>query len=224
MSDLRTSKAFQECQGDFFKIVSDLAASFGSPARLKILQILSQAPRSVQEISEITGETVANTSQHLQRLLSESLVAVKKEKLSRIYSLSNPRIALLIESLFDVAECVSQDFVKVDEKLKDESLQHPEDFENILRAVENKKALFVDVRDVYESEQSPVDGAISLPLETLKDSASVLQKNKTYFVFCRGRFCSMANEGVNILRSLGFKAYRVRKSAAIINRKGKLYE
>lgn len=199
-----------------FQAVAGLATSFGSCARLKIIYLLAQAPRSVENIAEITGESIANTSQHLKRLLHERIVCVKKEKLSRIYSLSDERVALFVEKLFDLAECLSHDYMSAEKELAPDEIENHDNFEAIVNAVKNKKAVLIDLRDEYESTQSPVEGAVSIPITKLKHEAKNFAKSKTYFLFCRGRACCQGSEGVNILRALGFKAYWLKEGPVVL--------
>jgi DNA-binding transcriptional ArsR family regulator len=206
MKEMKT----QETNRLIFEEVAALASTFASPARLRILYILAQDPRSVDSISQITGESIANTSQHLQKLLHEGLVLVRKEKLSRIYSLSDELIILLIEDLFNLTEKIAPRFSFQIEDLKQVDLL------SIIEDLQSKKAIMLDVRDEYESSYSPIEDAISVPLSLLKEKTKTLKKNKTYYIFCRGRACDLASEGVNILRNEGFKAFRLKESPLII--------
>jgi DNA-binding transcriptional ArsR family regulator/rhodanese-related sulfurtransferase len=212
---MKASKTMETKQ-QIFETVAAIASTLGSPARLKILHILAQAPRSVEVVAGITGESVANTSQHLQRLLHERLVSVRKDKLSRIYRLSDPGIALLIEGLFDLAERISPTLAQMETCLIEAEIGKTVTLLSVLEDIQSKKAILLDVREGYEASQSPVPGAISLPLDTLKGNAKSLAKSKTYYLFCRGRACELASEGVKLLRSLGFKAYRLKESPAAI--------
>ncbi|MBF0360627.1 MAG: helix-turn-helix domain-containing protein [Oligoflexia bacterium] len=201
-----------------FEIVALIASSIGQKSRLKILQLLSQAPRSVEVLAELSGEAIANTSQHLRRLYKDGLVSVRKDKLSRIYSLKDERIAFFIENLFDLAEHISSDYLQSSNQIVDEEIKNKKDIPTIIEEIINKKAILLDVRDAYESEHTCVEGALTIPLEQLLSRAKTFSKNKTYYLFCRGRICSSASEGVNILRELGLKAYRLQESPLTLKR------
>ena len=200
---------------------AEIGSSFSSAARLKILHILAQAPRSVESIAEITGESVGNTSQHLQRLLRAGLLAVTKEKLSRIYRLRDERVAILVEDLFELAESLSSEFKEAEHGITDVDFILPGRLDEILKQVRGSKAALIDVREKAETEGSPVEGAIEIPAKQLKARAASLPKGKIYFIFCRGRACTLASEGVKILRSMGFTAYRLKESPAALRRKSR---
>jgi len=190
-----------------FNIASSVASVFSSPTRLKIIYILAQAPRSVEAISKMTGETMANTSQHLQKLLREGFVISHKDKLSKIYRLKDELISLILEKLFDLSE-------KIQENTQDEPKQVS--LLSIVEDIQNNKAIILDIRDEYETSQTPVLNAISLPLETLAEKAKTLKKSKTYYVFCRGRACELASKGVSILQAAGLRAFRLKESPTSI--------
>jgi len=206
-------------QNAVFETLATLVSALGSKARLKILYLLAQAPRSVDALATLTGETVANTSQHLQRLLHQGLVLITKDKLSHIYRVSNTNVALMIENLFDLAESTSPAHVQAQKNLSSVNTTQPTTLFSVVESVQKKKALLLDVRESYETSHTPVPGSLSLPLSELKKKAKDLSKNKTYYLFCRGRACVDANEGVNILRSLGFKAYRLKESPSTLQNK-----
>jgi DNA-binding transcriptional ArsR family regulator/rhodanese-related sulfurtransferase len=201
-----------EAKQQIFDTVAGIASTLGSSTRLKTLYILAQAPRSVDTIAEITGESVANISQHLQKLLNEGLVAVRKEKLSRIYRLAEPEIALFIEDLFDLAERVSPRLVQITSALHETDGEMPLSLHSVIDDIKKKKATLLDVREEYEASHSPVEGALSVPMTQLEKKAGSLAKGKTYYLFCRGRACELATEGVRLLRSLGFKAFRLKEN------------
>ncbi|NJK39252.1 MAG: rhodanese-like domain-containing protein [Oscillatoriales cyanobacterium RM2_1_1] len=61
----------------------------------------------------------------------------------------------------------------------------------------------VDVRDLNSFNDSHIQGAISLPIETLVERASVnLEKNRDIYVY--GETAEQAEEAVNQLREAGY--------------------
>lgn len=195
-----------------FEIISTVAGAFASQARMKIVFLLSQAPRSVEELSELTGESVANTSQHLQKLLHSGVVLAEKQKLQRIYSLKNPQIELFVETLFDLAHELSLELPATESQITAPEYKCPLALKELVDKIQKAEAILLDVRDETESSSTPITLAQALPLKKLRENASQLQKDKTYYLVCRGRYCSMASEGVKFLRSLGLEAYRLSES------------
>src|SRR5260370_35072608 len=58
-----------------------------SPIRLELLDLLSQAPRTVEALADQTGQSLANVSQHLQVLRAARLVEAEKDGLYVTYRL-----------------------------------------------------------------------------------------------------------------------------------------
>src|SRR3954447_2553604 len=62
-----------------FEAIALMGKALASPTRLELLELLSQAPHSVDELARLSGQSVANASQHLQALHSAGLVERARE-------------------------------------------------------------------------------------------------------------------------------------------------
>lgn len=204
-----------------FEKLGEVTAALGSPVRLKLIQLLAQSPKSVEELCQASGESVANTSQHLQRLAKEGLVFSTKSGLSRIYEVKSPHVIALWESIQNLAHELSPELDEAEDKITDASLRSSSSIDEVLRQVASGKAVLIDVRDEKEALSTPVRGSISIPLSAINGGASELKKSKTIYVFCRGRYCSMATDAVKKLREQGFRAYRLRESSFVISSRQK---
>ena len=100
----------KEARGEVFTALSEIAHAMAAPARLRIIQILSNRSFSVEELSDWIGESIANTSQHLQKLKKAGMVADSRLGLKRTYSLTNPRIT---DSLLQFQKIASDTHPKV---------------------------------------------------------------------------------------------------------------
>src|SRR5256885_11203196 len=65
-----------------------MGKAFASPRRLELLDLLAQAPRTVDELAKESEQSTANTSQHLQALHAAGMVARAREGTSVRYSLA----------------------------------------------------------------------------------------------------------------------------------------
>jgi len=195
-----------------FEIVAAQAALMGAPARLKILLLLSQAHRTVESLADQTVESVANVSQHLKKLRAGGLVTVEKSGVSRIYRLSDERIGLVLEDLFDLAEIQDPGYPALQKKIGADDEWSPLSQKQLRRELRDEKAILLDVRESGESSVTPVPNAIAIPLDELKGRIRELSRLKIYFIFCRGRACARATEGVRLLREKGLRAFRLKDS------------
>src|SRR3954465_7390257 len=62
-----------------FEAIAVMGKAFASPTRLELLELLSQAPRTVDELARASEQSTANTSQHLQALHAAGLVTRTRE-------------------------------------------------------------------------------------------------------------------------------------------------
>lgn len=211
MNDSKPSA--DEIRGQIYETLANIAVAFGSPCRLRIINVLAQGPRGVDELANETEQPVGNTSQHLQRLAKEGIVRVSKQGTSRIYSLSDPKMATLWEILQEAGHGVAPELNVAEDSLTDASLRASESLSEILDLVKAEKAVLVDVRPSQEADATPFEDALAVPLEELKKRMDEFPKRKPIFVFCRGRYCRWASEAVRQLRAAGFKASRLRASS-----------
>ncbi len=74
-----------------FKVHADFCGALANEKRLKILWLLSQGKKSVGEIANEVGITIANTSQHLRVLRDKGAVLEEKKGQNVYYRISNPK-------------------------------------------------------------------------------------------------------------------------------------
>src|ERR671936_929594 len=74
-----------------FEAIALMGKAFASPRRLELLDLLAQAPRNVDELARASGQSTANTSQHLQALHAAGLVTRVREGTSVRYALAGDR-------------------------------------------------------------------------------------------------------------------------------------
>ena len=72
--------------------------------RLELLEYLAQGERTVEALANLTGLSVANTSQHLQVMRQSGLVKPRKNGLYVYYSLADDEIVRLLTSMRKLAE------------------------------------------------------------------------------------------------------------------------
>ena len=75
----RPNRKFKDA---IYEQFSRIGNAVSSPKRLERLDLLCQGEKTVETLSQETGLTVANTSQHLQTLRAARLVEAEKEGLS----------------------------------------------------------------------------------------------------------------------------------------------
>src|SRR2546425_9280788 len=71
-----------------FEAIALMGKAFASPRRLEMLDLLAQAPRTVDELARASGQSTANASQHLQGLHAAGMVTRAREGTSVRYALA----------------------------------------------------------------------------------------------------------------------------------------
>lgn len=67
----------------------------------------------------------------------------------------------------------------------------------------------LDVRPEEEYRAGHLPGALSVPVERLETVLGRLPKDRPILVYCRGRYCTLADEAVQRLRALGYRVWRL---------------
>lgn len=78
---------------------SEILKSIAHPIRLKILCFLMDGEKTVGEIEKEFGSSISNISQHLTVLRKIHMVNRRKEANFMFYSIKDPRISELLETL-----------------------------------------------------------------------------------------------------------------------------
>jgi len=184
-----------------------IGKSLASGPRLEILDVLCQGPRSVESLAGQVGQSVANTSQHLQVLRRARMVESERAGTSMVYRIADEAVSQLVRSLRKLAEARLLEVEQITrEFFEDRATLEPVDRERLIECVQSGEALVIDVRDALEYAAGHVAGAVSVPLDELEQRLADLPKDREIVAYCRGRYCVMAVEAVERLRSAGFKA------------------
>ena len=198
-----------------------IGKALSSPKRLELLDLLCQAERTVEALAAETGMSVANTSQHLQELQAARLVETTRNGRYVVYRLADAlvsdffrRFRILAENRLAEIEQIRRQFFNGGEGV------NPVDRKTLLQRVQQRKAIVIDVRPASEYLTAHIAGALPMPLEQLKQRLSELPRNKEVVAYCRGPFCVLAKEAVDLLRSHGFRATRLEDSVQDWHAKG----
>ena len=154
---------------DLFNQFARVAKAMSNGYRLEMLEFLAQGERSVDALAQVSGLTVANTSQHLQQLRQAGLVTNRKEGHKVYYQLSGIDVSALLRSLREVAERHLADVDRlVDDYLKVKGSLEPVPADQLLECARNGLVTVLDVRPQEEYASGHLPGAINIPLKELE--------------------------------------------------------
>jgi len=184
--------------------------ALGSPARIELLDLLAQGPRTVESLAAEAGLTVGNASAHLQILKEARLAEGRRDGLFVRYRLADDSVAALLQALRTVAE---RRLAEID-RLVEAYFGHrdqlePVGFDDLRRRLRDGTAIVVDVRPTSEYVAGHIGGAISIPHDQIDKRLEELPRSKDIVAYCRGPYCVFADEAVATLRGHRRKAFRL---------------
>src|SRR5881398_1221606 len=191
-----------------FEAIALMGKAFASPRRLEMLDLLAQAPRTVDELARASGQSTANASQHLQALHAAGMVTRTREGTSVRYALAGDEVLSLWLGLRDASvarlaevERAARDYLggDVDAIGRDE----------LIARLRRGDVVLVDVRPTEEFEAGHIEGARSIPIEELEDRLAELPADREVVAYCRGPFCAYAHDAVRRLHAAGREARRL---------------
>jgi DNA-binding transcriptional ArsR family regulator len=197
----------REAKNTLFEAIALMGKAFASPVRLELLDLLAQAPRTVEELAGASGQSTANTSQHLQALRAAGMVTRAREGTRVRYALAGDEALRLWLALRDASavrlaevERAARDYVGEDV----DSIGRDELLERLARG----DVVLVDVRPQVEYEAGHIEGARSMPIDELERRLAELPSDIDIVAYCRGPFCAYAHDAVRRLRAEGRRARR----------------
>jgi rhodanese-related sulfurtransferase/predicted transcriptional regulator len=191
-----------------FQAISVMGKAFASPVRLELLDLLAQAPRSVEALARATGQSNANVSQHLQALHAAGLVKRERHGTSVRYEIAGSDALRLWVTLRDASvtrlaevERAARDYLGEDVQVIGR--------EELRGRLARGDAILIDVRPEEEYQAGHIEGARSIPIEELDKRLAELPADSEIVAYCRGPFCAFAHEAVRKLTSAGHVARRL---------------
>ena len=200
-------RAAKDALYDGFAVV---ARGLASGRRAEIVDVLAQGERSVEDIAGEIGQSVANTSQHLQQLLRAGLVVTRRDRTRIYYSLTSSRVSDLWAAVRDVAAAHVAEL----DRLADAYLGDRDQLETVGRTELSKRlragdVVVLDVRPTPEYAAGHIAGAVSIPITELTKRLRDLPKSRRVVAYCRGPYCVYADDAVRTLRKRGYHAARL---------------
>jgi rhodanese-related sulfurtransferase/DNA-binding transcriptional ArsR family regulator len=192
-----------------------VSKALASPKRLELLDLLSQAPRTVEDLAEAAGLSVANASQHLKLLREARLVESSRRGLYVVCRLADDDVARFLVSLRGLAETRLAELpAAVRRVLGGRRPAEPVDGPELLARAGRGEVIVLDVRPPEEYRAGHVPGARSIPLPELQSRLGELPPGVTLVAYCRGPYCVYAADAVELLQRHGYDATRMDQGVA----------
>ena len=191
-----------------FEAIALMGKAFASPRRLELLDLLAQAPRTVDELARASEQSTANTSQHLQALHAAGLVTRAREGTSVRYSLAGDDALRVWLTLREVSAARLAEVERAAREYLGEEVEAI-GREELIERLRSGEVVLVDVRPAEEYAAGHIGGARSIPLDELQERLAELPPDRKVVAYCRGPFCAYAHEAVRQLQAAGRDARRL---------------
>lgn len=203
-------------EADYKRTVFDHLAAVGmalaDPRRVAALEFICQGPKAVEAVADEIKASVAVASHHLRWLKRAGLAADRRSGRRILYRASDLGLDLWRalsaagERHIDGIREATERFFRKDGE--DQATPLPE----LLRRVENGEVILIDVRPRDEFETGHLPGALSIPLEEIRERLAELPRNREIAAYCRGPYCVLSHDAVALLRRRGRRAFRLAAS------------
>lgn len=180
------------------------------PKRIELLDLLCQGERSVEVLADTAALSVTNASAHLKVLRESRLVETRKEGTWVYYRLGSESVC---ELFFAVRDLAAERYAEVEMMVRDyfeaRDQLEPVTREELLARTDDSSVLVLDVRPTEEYAAGHIPGAVSVPLAELATRLASLPSDAEVVAYCRGPYCVLALQALDLLRRHGFKARRL---------------
>ena len=190
-----------------YQHLARIGRALASAPRLALLDLLRQGPRTVEAVAREAGLTLANASQHLKVLRQARLVETEKRGVFVTYRVADQAVDDFYDALRRLGEArlaevqqIAHAFVEKRGRL--EAI----DKQRLIERIRAGDVIVLDVRPTEEYRAAHIAGAVSLPLKELAKRLGGLPIEQDVVAYCRGPYCVLAPEAVQLLRARGYRA------------------
>jgi ArsR family transcriptional regulator len=193
-----------------FEAFATVARALGHEHRLELLEQLAQGERPVETLAQRTGLSVANASQHLQRLRRGGLVAARRDGKHVIYRLADGPIVEALTALRQIAE---RNLAEMSDVMRSyftnlDSME-PVSRKELVKRLRDGTAMLLDVRPEDEYRLGHLPGAVNITLGDIRERMDELPMDREIIAYCRGPYCVLSFEAVQLLRKRGYAVRRL---------------
>lgn len=198
-----------------YEQVARIGKVFSSPKRLELIELLCQGEKTVETLAHEASISVKLTSAHLRELRMAHFVETERQGKNIYYRLADKSVADLWVQVHALAE---DRLIELQMELQKIAIQPgdliPSDRESLMKAARKGDVVVLDVRPTEEYLVTHLPFARSIPLEELRQRLAELPKDRTIVAYCRGPYCLMAKDAVELLKQEGYAAIHLRDGVA----------
>ncbi|MDI6747456.1 MAG: metalloregulator ArsR/SmtB family transcription factor [Rhodocyclaceae bacterium] len=212
---MRTMNDTRRTKDLLYEQVARIGKAACSPKRLELIELLCQGEKTVDMLAREASISMKLASAHLRELRAAHLVETEKQGKYVIYRIANRAVADFWVAIRSLAEDRLVELRHALEQMASHPGEMaPQDRNSLVKLAKKGEVVVLDVRPTNEYAAAHLPFARSMPLEELKNRLAELPVGKTIVAYCRGPYCLMARDAVELLRQQGFDALRLPEGVA----------
>jgi rhodanese-related sulfurtransferase len=198
-----------------YEQVARIGKVFSSPKRLELIELLCQGEKTVETLAGEASISIKLASAHLRELRLANLVETERQGKNIYYRLADKAVADLWVQTHTLAE---ERLVELQLAVQKIASQPdglvPSDRDSLMKAARKGEVVVLDVRPAEEYLNAHLPFARSIPRDELRQRLSELPKDRSIVAYCRGPYCLMAADAVELLKQEGYSAIHLREGVA----------
>jgi rhodanese-related sulfurtransferase len=198
-----------------YEQVARIGKATSSAKRLELIELLCQGEKTVETLAKESAISMKLASAHLRELRSAHLVETERSGKNIYYRIANREVAEFWVAIRSLAEDrlveLKMALAQITNAPKELT---PKDRDALVKAARQGEVIVLDVRPSPEFAAAHLPYAQSLPIDQLRLRLSELPKDKTIVAYCRGPYCLMAKDAVDLLKQKGFAAIHLPEGVA----------
>ncbi|MDO8414437.1 MAG: metalloregulator ArsR/SmtB family transcription factor [Gallionellaceae bacterium] len=198
-----------------YEQIARIGKVFSSPKRLELIELLCQGEKTVEMLAREASISMKLTSAHLRELRIAHLVETDRRGKNIFYRLADKAVADLWVHIHTLAE---ERLVELQMALQKIATQPnelvPSDRATLMKMARRGEVVVLDVRPAEEYLNAHLPFARSIPISELRQRLAELPKDRPIVAYCRGPYCLMAKDAVELLRKEGFISEHLRDGVA----------
>lgn len=198
-----------------YEQVARVGKVFSSPKRLELIELLCQGEKTVETLAREASISMKLASAHLRELRGAHLVETERQGKNIYYRLAGKEVADLWVQIHTLAE---DRLIELQMELQKIARQPddlvPSDRATLMKMARRGEVVVLDVRPTEEYLTAHLPFARSIPLDELRQRLAELPKDRPVVAYCRGPYCLMAADAVDMLRKEGYKSAHLREGVA----------
>jgi rhodanese-related sulfurtransferase len=200
----------REAKNALYEAIAVMGKALASPVRLELIDLLVQAPRGVDELAQLSGQSTANTSQHLQMLHAAGMVTRMRDGTRIRYALAGDEALRLWLALRDASASHLAEVERAARTYLGGDVE-PIGRDELDDRLAHGNVVLLDVRPNEEFAAGHIPGAQSIPVDEIAERLNDLPTDAEIVAYCRGSYCVMSHDAVRLLRDRGRHAMALRE-------------